>query len=172
MRNRVTRTGSHIGKRAIVIGAGISGLAAARALADHFEEVVVFERDEFPSGATARPGAPQGKQAHGLLGGAMKALEELFPDFPRDLVQAGALPVNHGCELLLEFPDMDPFPRREWDWLTYSLSRPLIELTMRRRVERQGNITLRGDAAFSRSWGDRMAHSLPECGVIPSAVRR
>jgi 2-polyprenyl-6-methoxyphenol hydroxylase-like FAD-dependent oxidoreductase len=144
MRNRVTRTSSHIGKRAIVIGAGISGLAAARALADHFEEVVVFERDEFPSDATARPGAPQGKQAHGILGGAMKALEELFPDFPRDLVQAGALPVNHGCELLLEFPDMDPFPRREWDWLTYSLSRPLIELTMRRRVERQGNITLRG----------------------------
>ncbi len=74
----------------------------------------------------------------------MKALEELFPDFPRDLVQAGALPVNHGCELLLEFPGMDRFPRREWDWLTYSLSRPLIELTMRRRVERQGNITLRG----------------------------
>jgi phytoene dehydrogenase-like protein len=90
MCNGVTRTSSHIGRQAIVIGAGISGLAAARALADHFEEVVVFERDEFPSGATARPGAPQGKQAHGLLGGAMKALEELFPDFARDLVQAGA----------------------------------------------------------------------------------
>ena len=78
MRNRVTRSSSHLGKRAIVIGAGISGLAAARALADHFEEVVVFERDEFPSGATARPGAPQGKQAHGLLGGAMKALKSCF----------------------------------------------------------------------------------------------
>jgi 2-polyprenyl-6-methoxyphenol hydroxylase-like FAD-dependent oxidoreductase len=140
----VAGTSSHIGKRAIVIGAGISGLAAARALADHFEEVVAFERDEFPSGATPRPGAPQGTQAHGLLGGAMKALEELFPDFARDLVRAGALPVNHGFELLLEFPGMDPFPRQKWDWLTYSLSRPLIELTMRRRVEQQVNITLRG----------------------------
>jgi glycine/D-amino acid oxidase-like deaminating enzyme len=115
MRNRVARTTSHIGKQTIVIGAGISGLAAARALADHFEEVVVFERDEFPSGATAPPGEPQGKQAHGLLGGAMKALEELFPDFARDLVHAGALPVNYGCEVLLEFPGMDTFPRREWD---------------------------------------------------------
>jgi 2-polyprenyl-6-methoxyphenol hydroxylase-like FAD-dependent oxidoreductase len=144
MLNRVARTSSHIGKRAIVIGAGISGVAAARALADHFEEVVVFERDEFPSDATPRPGAPQGKQAHGLLGGSVKALGELFPDFAGDLVRAGALPVNPGFDLLLEFPGMDPFPRRKWEWLTYSLSRPLIELTMRRRVEQQGNITLRG----------------------------
>src|SRR3979411_199670 len=94
MLNRIARTSSHICKRAIVMGAGISGVAAARALADHFEEVVVFERDEFPSDATPRPGAPQGKQAHGLLGGSVKALGELFPDFAGDLVRAGALPVN------------------------------------------------------------------------------
>jgi hypothetical protein len=74
----------------------------------------------------------------------VKALEELFPGFARDLVQAGAVPVNHGFELLLEYPGLDPFPRREWSWLTYSLSRPLIELTIRRRVEQQDNITLRG----------------------------
>ena len=144
MLNEFATASSHIGRRAIVIGAGVSGLSAANALADHFEEVIVLERDELPYGATPRPGAPQGKQAHGLLGGAMKALEELFPGFARDLVQAGAVPVNHGFEILLEFPGMDPFPRREWSWLTYSLSRPLIELTMRRRVEQQGNIMLRG----------------------------
>jgi 2-polyprenyl-6-methoxyphenol hydroxylase-like FAD-dependent oxidoreductase len=144
MRNGIARTGFPIGKRAVVIGAGISGLAAARALADHFEEVVAFERDEFPSGATPRPGAPQGTQAHGLLGGAMKGLEELFPDFAGDLVQVGAAAVNPGCEVLMEYPGMDPFPLQKWDWLIYSLTRPLIELTMRRRVERQSNITLRG----------------------------
>jgi 2-polyprenyl-6-methoxyphenol hydroxylase-like FAD-dependent oxidoreductase len=144
MLNGVATASSHIGKRAIVIGAGVSGLSAARALAGHFQEVIVLERDELPSGATPRPGAPQGKQAHGLLGGAMKALEELFPGFARDLAQAGAVPVNPGFELLLELPGLDPFPRREWSWLIYSLSRPLIELTMRRRVEGQGNIALRG----------------------------
>ena len=135
---------SRIGKRAIVIGAGVSGLTAAQALADHFEQVIVLERDELPSGASPRPGAPQGKQAHGLLGGAIKALEELFPGFARDLVQAGAVPVNPGSEVLAEFCGLDPFPLREWNWLIYGLSRPLIELTMRRRVEQQGNITLRG----------------------------
>jgi 2-polyprenyl-6-methoxyphenol hydroxylase-like FAD-dependent oxidoreductase len=132
------------GKRAIVIGAGVSGLCAAQALVNHFEHVTVLERDELPSDATARPGAPQGKQAHGLLGGATKALEELFPGFARDLVKAGAVQINPGFEVLIEYPGLDPFPREEWSWLGYSLTRPLIELTMRRRLERQRNITLRG----------------------------
>jgi 2-polyprenyl-6-methoxyphenol hydroxylase-like FAD-dependent oxidoreductase len=135
---------SHAGKRAIVIGAGVSGLSAAQALANHFEEVIVLERDELASGTTPRPGTPQGKQAHGLLGGAIMALEELFPGFAHDLVLAGAVPVNPGSDLLLEYPGMDPFPRREWNWVIYSLTRPLIELTMRRRVQRQHNVTLRG----------------------------
>jgi hypothetical protein len=79
-----------------------------------------------------------------LLGGAIPALEELFPGFGNDLVQAGAVPVNPGFETLLEFPGLDPFPRREWDWVIYCLTRPLIDLTMRRRIEHQRNITLRG----------------------------
>lgn len=33
-----------VGKQAIVIGAGIAGLSAARALADYFEQVVVLLR--------------------------------------------------------------------------------------------------------------------------------
>lgn len=144
MRNRATVTDSLIGRRAVVIGAGISGLLAARALADHFKEVVVLERDHFPSGATSRPGAPQGTQTHGVLGGAIRELEELFPDFSQDLVQAGAVPGNPGCDLLLEIPGMDPFPRRKWDWLTYSLTRPLLELVVRRRVEQQSNVIVLG----------------------------
>src|SRR5215470_204415 len=135
---------SHVGKRAVVIGAGVSGLSAAQALTGHFEEVIVLDRDELPSGAAPRPGTPQAKQAHGLLGGAIKELEGLFPGFARDLIQAGAVPVNPGFELLLEYPGLDPFPRRKWDWIIYCLTRPLIELTMRRRVEEQRNITLRG----------------------------
>src|ERR1700747_1552339 len=143
MLNGFAPTSSHIGKRAIVIGAGVSGLSAAQAVANHFDDVIVLERDELPSSATYRPGTPQGKQAHGLLGGAIEALEELFPGFARDLAQAGAVPVNPGFELLLAYPGLCPFPRREWTWVVYSLTRPLIELTMRRRVEQQVNVTLR-----------------------------
>jgi 2-polyprenyl-6-methoxyphenol hydroxylase-like FAD-dependent oxidoreductase len=144
MFNGYSNKNSHAGKRAVVIGAGVSGLSAAQALAGHFEEVIVLERDELPSGTAPRPGTPQAKQAHGLLGGAITALEELFPGFSRNLVRAGAVPVNPGSELLLEFPGLDPFPRREWSWIIYCLTRPLIELTMRRRVEQQRNVMLRG----------------------------
>ena len=50
MLNKFATASSHIGRRAIVIGAGVSGLSAANALADHFEEVIVLERDELPYG--------------------------------------------------------------------------------------------------------------------------
>ena len=35
-------------KQAVVIGAGMGGLAAAKAVAPHFEKVFVFERDALP----------------------------------------------------------------------------------------------------------------------------
>ena len=143
MLNGSMKKESSIGKMAVVIGAGVSGLCAARALADHFEEVILLERDELPSESVPRSGVPQGRQAHGILGGAVKALQELFPGFEQDLIAAGALPVNPGCDALLEFSHLDSFPRQEWDWLTYGLSRPAIELTIRRRVERLKNVTFR-----------------------------
>jgi len=144
MNSGIARKASHIGKQAIVIGAGISGLAAACALAGHFDQVVVLESDQLPDLATPRPGVPQGKQAHGLLGGAIKALEELFPGFAQDLTLAGAVALNPGFEILQEMPGMDRFPLGKWDWGIYALTRPLIERTMRRRVERHTNISLRG----------------------------
>src|SRR6266478_698882 len=40
---------SLIGKQAIVVGAGMGGLAAAGAIAENFERVVVVERDVLPA---------------------------------------------------------------------------------------------------------------------------
>src|ERR1700682_3922856 len=48
-----------IGKQAVVIGAGMGGLTAGGALADHFGQVVILERDTLPSEATFRAGTPQ-----------------------------------------------------------------------------------------------------------------
>jgi flavin-dependent dehydrogenase len=44
----MSRRGSH----AIVIGASMGGLLAARALANHFQSVMVLERDAFRRAAT------------------------------------------------------------------------------------------------------------------------
>ena len=57
-----------IGDHAIVIGASMGGLLAARALADDFATVTLLERDVFPVADVSRKGVPQGDHAHGLLG--------------------------------------------------------------------------------------------------------
>ena len=57
-----------IGNHAIVIGASMGGLLAARALTDDFETVTLLERDVFPVADVSRKGVPQGDHAHGLPG--------------------------------------------------------------------------------------------------------
>jgi 2-polyprenyl-6-methoxyphenol hydroxylase-like FAD-dependent oxidoreductase len=119
---------------AVVIGAGMGGLAAAAALADHFERVTVLERDALPDDASPRPGTPQSNHPHGLLQGGLRALCELFPGFDLDLAGAGAVPLRIDLDIRKELPGYHPFPRRNHGWLGYSMTRPLIELVARRRV--------------------------------------
>ena len=56
-----------VGKQAVVIGAGMGGLAAAGALADFFDQVVVLERDTLPSEPAHRAGTPQARHVHALF---------------------------------------------------------------------------------------------------------
>src|SRR5688500_9858129 len=79
---------------AIVLGAGMGGLAAAKALADHFRYVTVIERDHLPEGPAARPGVPQGRHLHVLLPGGLHALGRLFPAYARGLRAAGAVRIR------------------------------------------------------------------------------
>ena len=132
-----------IGKQAVVVGAGMGGLTAAGALAEYCEQVVVLERDALPSEAAHRAGTPQSRHIHGLLAGGQRALGELFPGFEQDLAGAGALPLRITLDVRTEMPGYDPFPQRDLGLLTYSMSRPLIELVVRRRVEQNANIIFR-----------------------------
>ena len=130
-----------IGKKAVVIGAGMAGLAAAKALSAHFEHVSILERDALPVTPAHRPGTPQAQHPHGLLAGGLRALDELFPEFEKDLERAGAVRVRMGLGRT-ELPGYDPFPQRDLGWDVMSMSRPLTEYVTRRRVERQDNIAL------------------------------
>ena len=67
MKREATFKNSFLGRRAVVVGAGLGGLSAARVLADYFDEVIILDRDELPDDAAPRPGFPQGKHPHRLL---------------------------------------------------------------------------------------------------------
>ena len=43
-------------RRAVVVGGSIGGMMAARVLADHYDEVILVERDHMPPGVEHRPG--------------------------------------------------------------------------------------------------------------------
>lgn len=80
-----------LGQRALVMGASLAGLLAARVLAEHFAEVLLLERDELPSGPAARKGTPQVLQPHGLLARGLQVIDELLPGTLRALVERGAV---------------------------------------------------------------------------------
>ncbi len=102
-----------MGKQAVVTGAGIAGLTAARALADHFEQVTVLERDRLPTTAAHRAGTLQARHVHALMTGGLIALKELFPDFQIVLENAGAVPMRSALDVRIERPGFDPFPMRD-----------------------------------------------------------
>lgn len=86
----MARQDAFAGKTAIVIGASMGGLLAARALADHFEQVTLLERDAFPGPGEQRKGVPQGRHAHAVLAQGLEIMEGYFPGLIDQLVSLGA----------------------------------------------------------------------------------
>ena len=82
-----------IGQHAIVIGASMGGLLAARALADFYAVVTVLERDNFPLSDVPRKGVPQGRHPHGLLSRGRHVIENFFPGWTDEVVASGGLHV-------------------------------------------------------------------------------
>jgi 2-polyprenyl-6-methoxyphenol hydroxylase-like FAD-dependent oxidoreductase len=121
-------------KQAIVIGASMGGLLAARVLSDYFEKVTIVERDTLPSQVENRKGVPQGRHAHGLLAAGANALGKLFPGFKDDLVAGGALPGDPSLEM--GWYQFGGYKARAASGIEgVFLSRPLIEGAVRNRVK-------------------------------------
>jgi 2-polyprenyl-6-methoxyphenol hydroxylase-like FAD-dependent oxidoreductase len=87
-----------IGEHAVVLGGGMAGLLAARALADAYERVTVVERDASSPDGQARKGVPQGRHVHLLLSRGQRVLEELFPGLGDELIAGGAVVAEPGLE--------------------------------------------------------------------------
>ena len=153
-----------LGERAVVLGASMGGLLAARVLADFFETVTVIERDELSDDPVNRRGVPQGRHVHALLPRGAHILAELFPGLLDELVAAGAPVWNDGDLAKGYFSYSGHEVLRSGvvagdhqEMAMYMPSRPLLECHVRRRLQEIGNVTIRDghDVSELTSTADR-----------------
>jgi 2-polyprenyl-6-methoxyphenol hydroxylase-like FAD-dependent oxidoreductase len=139
-------TGQRIGTAAVVIGASMAGLCAARVLSMRFDRVLVVERDELPDGPDARRLVPQGRHPHLLLPAGARLLENWFPGILDDLRASGAVDVDLAKDFYW-YQSCGCQRRPASEARGPAMSRPLLESTVRRRVGLLANVTLRDRTA-------------------------
>ena len=124
----------HLGEHAIVIGASMGGLLAARALSDFYTVVSVLERDAFPAADIARKGVPQGRHTHGLLARGSAVLEEFFPGYNAEVVaQSGGL-IGDVANDVIWIGHNVRLANGKSDLIGLLASRPVLEGHLRRRL--------------------------------------
>jgi flavin-dependent dehydrogenase len=128
-------------RRVVVLGASLAGLFAAAACAGGGSSVTVVERDVLAEQAGPRAGVPQSRQPHVLLYRGLLALEQLLPGLGGELRAAGAVGLDTGDLAWLGDAGWSPYGSRQFRIL--SLTRPLLELLVRRRVRELPGVTLR-----------------------------
>ena len=145
-----------IGERAVVLGASMSGLSAARVLSDRFAEVTVIDRDRLPATDEPRRGVPQGRHIHVLISRGQQLVEEMFPGLSQELTAAGV-------------PTLDQLGDVRWILIGHRIrrapsglrvlaaGRPLLERRIRDRVAALANVEIveRCDAAGLVTTADR-----------------
>lgn len=119
--------------RAVVLGASVAGLFAAKVLAETYREVVLVERDRLTDGTAPRRGVPQGRHLHGLLARGQQAIEELFPGFTTDLTAVGMRSGDLGTAIRWYFDGRRLAPA-ETGLLVVGGWRPGIEALIRQKV--------------------------------------
>src|ERR1700729_1741104 len=130
---------------AVVIGASIAGLCAARVLSEFYHQVTVFERDELPATPSNRTAVPQGRHVHLLMARGAMEFEGLFPGLLDGMVAAGV-------PILENRPDCIHFGAAGHvlgtghtlrdQFTAYVPSRPQLEWQIRRRVYDIDNVEI------------------------------
>ncbi len=136
--------------RAVVVGASIAGLFAGRALADHFEEVILLDKEGLDGGPTPRKAVPQGNHIHAILPPTYRVIQRFMPQLVDELVDGGANMIDGG---------------REWKFHVYGnfmamgetgqtligSTRPYFEYCLRRNVSSLPNLEIKTAHRF-KNW--------------------
>ena len=131
-----------MGDHAVVLGASMGGLLAARVLADAYRRVTVVERDPLPESGLDRKGVPQGRHAHVLLPRGAQILDELFPGLLPGLAAGGVPVLHHLREIRIFLSGHLLCQHGEPGEPAYQPSRPYLEHQVRNRVRALPNVTI------------------------------
>jgi 2-polyprenyl-6-methoxyphenol hydroxylase-like FAD-dependent oxidoreductase len=124
---------SFIGDHAVVLGASVAGLLAARQLSEAYREVTLIDRDVLAGTSGSRHSIPQGSHIHGLLARGQQVLEELFPGFTKELASLGVPVCDFGTGLTWYFNGR-PMQHTPTELVCVSAERPLLEEQIRKRI--------------------------------------
>jgi 2-polyprenyl-6-methoxyphenol hydroxylase-like FAD-dependent oxidoreductase len=133
---------------ATVVGASVGGLLTARVLSDLVGGVVVLERERLTDAPSPRGHVPQGKHLHLLLAAGLDLLVTWFPGIDDELEQRGAVWVDGTRAWVFQAGGY----RAQGDWgrPVLSMTRPLLEQVVRRRVAQLGNVTVEDGVVVDR----------------------
>lgn len=124
---------------AIVIGASISGLLAAKVLSEHYDDVVLVERDRQNESISPRKGVPQGQHGHLLWSGGMDIIHRYFPDLKDELHTRGGV-VYDNSKGMRWFHHGVWKARVDSGLKIHAQTRPLLEHCIRERVVALDNV--------------------------------
>src|SRR5688572_10560551 len=135
-------------KSAIVVGASVAGLLTARVLSELVDEVVVLERERLTDAPAPRGRVPQGRHLHLLLAAGLDRLVTWFDGIDDELQRLGAVRVD-GTRAWVH---QDGGYRAQGDWgrAALSMTRPLLEQVLRRRVLLLENVTVQDGVLVDR----------------------
>ena len=136
--------------RAVIVGASVAGLFAGRVLADHFDEVLLVDKEPLDQGPTPRQAVPQGNHIHGILTPTFHNLQRFLPGLIDDLIRNGAHVFDGGSNW--RFHVYGHFLMNgETDQTMIGSTRPFFEDRLRRMVSAISNIEIRTEHRF-KNW--------------------
>ncbi|HSZ31634.1 MAG TPA: FAD-dependent oxidoreductase [Pseudonocardiaceae bacterium] len=136
-----------------VIGGGLAGMLAARALRGHLDRVTVIDRDELLPGPAPRKGIPQAHHAHLLWSSGAHQIEALLPGITSLLLAAGArcIGLHQDTVFMSPYGWQRRFPGNQF---CLTVSRPLLDWTVRDQVLADRRITVLPRTELCELFGD------------------
>ncbi len=131
-----------LGDTAIVAGRSMAGIAAAAALRNRFERVLILDKDPETSGPQPRTGVGQGNHLHNLLKGGERAVEKLLPGARAKLMAMGAVAAQQGVDVLV-YDHGQELPKRDLGYDNIVATRPLIEHAVFQRLLEEAGVEVR-----------------------------